>query len=274
MTDAVVRSEPDCRAVHNALNEPIVCAHLGDGGSAGVLFLRVGYNNQYFVVDAFNVGGQGAGFRPTLLTNPLHLEGGESAAGATVGFKTIRYGLLVWDGNLRSFRLQRHTRQVGPLALGQTEPNYGAPFSLSPGVPDQWTLMTSSYPTPFGCADGSQCAIGALTGAVRIVDVTAGQGAEDFGQAPTQQYVLPPVPGGLDRNVAPELVGSQVVVRGAGGHIYRATFGYGGASAWQDLGGSTRDGSGVSCIDRQGGPVCFIQGADGRIYWRVMGPQA
>lgn len=272
VTDVVARSEPDCRSSSSSLVNSLVCAHLGDGGSAHVAFLRVGFNNHTQVMDAFELGGQGAGFRPTLLPSPLYFEGGDSAAGATVGSKTIRYGLLVWDGNLRSFRLQRHTRQIGPVPLGQFTPNYGAPFSLSPDVPDQWTLMASSYPTPFGCSNGPLCAIGSLTGAVRVVDVTTGEGSEGFAQAPTQQFVLPPVPGGLSRNIAPELVGSQVVVRSTSGRIYRAPFGSGGAGAWRDEGGSTRDGSGISCIDRQGGPVCFVQGSDGRIYWRVLGP--
>lgn len=274
VTDAVARSEPNCRPAHNILSDMLVCAHLGDGGAAKVIFLRVGANNQYQLADAFDLGGQGAGFRPTLLPDPLYAEAAESAAGAAVGSKVIRYGLLVWDGNLRSFRLQRHTRQIGPLALGQTIPNYGAPVSLSPGVPDQWTLMALAYPTPFGCSTGALCAIGSLTGAVRIVDVSTGEGAEGFAQAPAQRYVLPPVPGGLSRNVAPELVGSQVVVRNSSGRIYRATFGSGGTGPWLDEGGTARDGSGISCIDRQGGPVCFIQGADGRIYWRVLAPQA
>ena len=267
VTDVVTRSEPDCRSASNVSSDALACSHLSDGGAAGLVFLRVGYNNLYEVMQAFDLGGQGAGFRPTLIASPLHVEGAESAAGATVGSRTIRFELLVWDGNLRSFRLLRHTREIGPIPLGQYVPNYGAPVRLSPSVPDQWTAMALAYPTPFGCSDNAQCAIGGLNGAVRIVNVTAGEGAEGFAQAPAQQSVLPPVPGGLSRNVAPELVGSQVVVRNAAGRIYRAAL---GAGAWQDAGGSARDGSGISCVDRQGGPVCFIQGADGRIYWRVM----
>lgn len=271
VTETVVRSEPDCRAAPNSVNEIIACAHLGDGGSASVVFLNVGYNNQYQVLNTFSLGGQGAGARPTLLASPLYVEGGDSAAGAAVGFRTIRFELLVWDGNLRSFRLLRHTREIGPVPLGQYVPNYGAPVSLSPNVPDQWTLMALAYPTPFGCSNDSQCAIGGLNNAIRIVDVTAGQGSDGFAQAPAQQYVLPPVPGGLSRNVAPALVGAQVVVRGSNGRIYRASFGSEGTGTWSDEGGSTRDGSGISCAARQGGPVCFVQGTDGRIYWRVMG---
>jgi len=271
VTDAVVKSEPNCRTASGGLNPIIACAHLGDGGSASVIFLTAFLNNTYQISDAINVGGQGAGFRPTLLPDPLFAQGADSAAGATVGSRNIRYGLLVWDGNLRSFRLQRHTIETGSIPLGSYIPNYGAPSSLSPDVPDQWTLMALAYPTPFGCSDGSLCAIGALTGAVRIVDVTPGDGAEGFARAPAQQYVLPPVPGGLSRNIAPELVGSQVVVRNSSGRIYRAAFGSGGIGPWVDEGGATRDGAGISCLDRQGGAVCFVQGVDGRIYWRMMG---
>jgi hypothetical protein len=59
------------------------------------------------------------------------------------------------------------------------------------------------------------------------------------------------------------------VVRGNNGRIYQARqSGSAAFGAWRDEGGSARVGSNISCLAINEQPICFIQGSDGRIWFK------
>jgi len=59
----------------------------------------------------------------------------------------------------------------------------------------------------------------------------------------------------------------QVFARSKNGHLYRWRVNA-VASQWEDMGGDTKPGASINCRANNEQPMCFIQGSDGKVYWR------
>lgn len=274
-TGAVAQSEPHCQPflIPDSLGD-MLCGYLGPGGSARLSFMNLaeGYG------EMVDLGGQNAGFRPTVLANPnWHLAAPFPRLGSTGGLYR-KYELIVWDGSVSAFRLYRETIQP-PIPGGPSDGPF-TPAVTATEVSGDWTKMDAFYPTPMACLSiFPACAIGTTPGNIRLV--YAGL-TDDLSDAPVQTFFTPAVPGGLSLNVAPAYLdtasgGLVIVVRSNDGRIRQSILSANAAGTaliagpWIDEGGFTRSGSGISCVASNEQPTCFVQGADGRIYWKKLG---
>lgn len=252
------QSEFDCVTMAEAQSfADVLCGYLGPNGSANLSYLS--FDEPQSMTEP--LGGQGAGFRPTVVSGDWYMSSPVPAASWPGGVYRS-YEVFVWTTGLTSFRKGSH------MLLSGGAGGLAAPVSFVPYT-DQWTQMASTYPTPYGCVrmTAVQCAVGTLNDRVRVV--SAAPTPADYGAAPAQAYFTGPVPGGLSLNLAPEMFRLQsgavvIVVRSKTGRVYSWS-----GNAWHDQGGWARDGSGISCLANNEQPVCFIQGDDGRIYWRA-----
>ena len=278
-SSGTVLSEPHCQrlapssATLGQARYDMLCSYLGPNGSA--VIDHVTLNGP--ASSPTNLGGSNAGFRPTIVPDPVfHVR----VNGATPVQRDEGYGVLVWDGGLASFRRDERRRSLyGPVSNGAFG---GVSQGWQPAVstvawPAGWTAMKGAYLSPYGCVrtDEVLCAsgVGGITpSSRRIRIVSAEPNTDDFAAVPVERRLTNPVPGVLSYNIPPVLVrldsGAVVVIaRSQDGRIYRE----GSDGVWIDEGGATRDGSGFSCVADGAAPVCFVHGSDGRLYWKRLG---
>lgn len=257
------RSEPDCQPVEQATltdgfewRQRLVCGYLASGGGAEAALLTTGTGS----ILTLALGGQNAGARPSILPrvlgNTLPHTNGSSISWAAAG------NAVVWDGANSTYR--------GSFVMGTST-------GASPNQVPSWQQNTS-VGGPVGCGRlaGSAtaptpCAWAAETGIVVRAN------PEFTGAA----QLVSGVPGGTDRRSAPAVVVTAsnrvvIAVRNSSGRIYWAVRPSSGGAfgAWQDAGGTSRSGTGLSCIGQGEAVSCFIQGWDGRLFGRVIGNTA
>lgn len=271
--DETVQSEPNCQPFMKPdSSSDMLCGYLGPNGSVRLSLINLSNGHG----QAIDLGGQNAGFRPTVLPDPESgalilppaslIRSRPAAEKAAADYLFQKYEVLTWDGAMASFRYRRKAVIKKPFE-GQLTVYDADEQAFDPQWSSAWVKMASVYPSPFGCAhaDPNRCAIGTLTDQVRVVGLAEPSAPAD---APPLSFATKAAPNGLSLNIAPALVGLAsgglvVVARGKDGRIQSFANG-----AWTDQGGSARDGSGLSCLANNEQPICFIQGYDGRVYWR------
>ncbi len=278
-TSGTVLSEPHCErlapssATLGQARYDMLCGYLGPNGSAVIDHVTLNGLGS----SPTNLGGSNAGFRPTIVPDPVsHVR----LDGVTPVHRDEGYGRLVWDGGLASFRRDERSRSLyGTIsngAFGRASQGWKPAVSTA-SWPAGWTAMKGAYLSPYGCVRANEvlCASGVggiVPSSRRVRIVSAEPNADDFAATPVERRLTNPVPGVLSFNIPPVLVrldsGAVVVIaRGQDGRIYRE----GPDGVWIDEGGATRDGSGVSCVADGAAPVCFVHGSDGRLYWKRLG---
>ncbi|HYC98582.1 hypothetical protein [Brevundimonas sp.] len=268
-------SEPHCQALLDSESlGDMACLFVNrTSKSVNLYFLDP---SGHYASPSYELGGHNPGFRPTLL--PRVAWWGD-APFVDSELMTTGYEALAWDGGVSGWRLSARFTQKYMEGAGLGQSPWGPAVSTQPGVPDQWTQMHGAYPTPLDCIEDNAeilCAVGTLTGQIRVIALQEADAGEYVSAAPVQRFVTSAVPNGLSINIAPSLIrlGSGhlvVTVRGEDGHIWQVRIrpGYlNPVGPWIDEGGYTRAGSGISCIANNEEPTCFAQGMDGRIYWK------
>lgn len=222
----------------------LACAFLDTGGSVSLMRIKSsGWN------DRIKLGGQNAGGRPTLMGYFHPADFAQSAA---------YYDVLAWDGGMVAYRLMHASAEIdaGPGA-------YGADWPVG------WQKMASAMATPVGCTKLNFCAAGTLGDKVVMFGVN--QPPKLTVSMLGGQYVSPTLPGGLSMNIAPSPLllseDKQVFVRSKNGHIYRWRV-KAVPAKWDDMGGDAMAGASINCRANNEQPMCFIQGSDGKVYWR------
>lgn len=256
-TGIAAGSEPHCEA--NGQEAGYFCAYTGPNGSARATWIEATWKSS-----EKELGGSGAGARPTVTPGPYtHYV---PTVTSFTSVHTEAYTLLVWDGADGLWRYRAFDTNY-TSGFGAS-----APESQLPADEQGWKRIAGNFGSPLGCASriGSavRCAV-VSGGGIGSINLTQLNPDNIVGKSLTK-----PVPGGTSKT-APALVYTQggqlvYVVRNATGRLYRQLGGNPSAD-WVDEGGSARQGSNISCTAVNEQPVCFIQGPDGRIWWKRMG---
>lgn len=260
-SNITANSEPRCNKSFGSASSDYTCVYLGPGGSARIAFIGVSGGGGSYE----DLGGQNAGFAPTLVGDTQHYYGTNPDTKQTGLIE--QFDLMTWDGGIGSFRLTRLTFQ--PMGMG----GYGPVQQIVKSAPTGWVKMKGAHPTPYSCVD-QICVIGDTVNNLRLVD--AATTMADFDAIPKGLGSSTAVPDGLSLKSAPGLVrlgsGRMVaVVRAKSGKIYQSVIGNDRKfSAWKDEGGFAPDGTQISCVARKEQPVCYIQGGDGKIYAKAL----
>ena len=278
-----VLGEADCQ-ISGVTPGAFTCATLETGGSAVVLDMMSGPSG-IIIDEAYNLGGQNAGARPTLL--PLAYE----MRDATFVKATVvpRTRLMVWDGQVGLFLHTQHANIIpksvtlgGGIGGGMPTGFTDAHFENS--KTDPWLRAALPFPAVPACVKGG-------SGFVQVT-ICAWRSLLDNQLAMTRQAIFwqdppdagawkpvigwPKLNGGVSG--APELVALKsgriaAVVRGNNGHIEQAVYDVGSQKfigSWKDEGGFAKAGSAISCTAAGEQPVCYIQGGDGRIWFKKL----
>ena len=268
-TGQTATSEPFCEASAFATSQEMLCGFLGAGGSAKVAWFNADYS-----AAAVDLGGHDAGARPTVAPAPQNyicncaVDGQYSDTKATVDL----HAEYVWDGGTRLFVRHTGTHSVYGWGSPTTITNLAEVFE--PGS-SGWRQVAGTFASPIGCDDqylgGSwvvNCAVTAGTSLAtfRLADLSVTK--------PVGMTIGKPAPVALSNRTAPLLMQTKgytpvVIARGVNGRIYRQVGGQ-----WFDEGGAARDRAQISCISNNEQPTCFIQGPDGRIWWKKLGTAA
>ncbi len=263
-TNVSVTSDPDCEIRPSRTN--YACTFLGEGGAAFIAWIDPTYSK------VTPLGGHNGGARPALAPFPesfvVPANDPNYSNGVPLYFE--RATMFAWDGSIQTWR--RRWLAYIPSTLGGSPPGF---TEALPAEEQGWKLTVSPTLTPMSCAvvgNAMNCLVGSSNG-VRMFDLYELNTAS--GAVLSQALSA-----GIGTSTPVELVGTGsgaaiAVVRGNNGHIYQARrSGAGGFGAWRDEGGAAKAGSNISCIATNEQPMCFIQGPDGRIYFKRLATES
>ncbi len=252
-TSLVVNSDVDCEKASGQGNR-FACAYLGAGGAAFAVWMD---NTAYSRI--IPLGGQNGGARPALFHEPdTYVLPPSSSDGNTVPWLVDKLSAVTWDGGVQTYR--RHW-------LTHTSVTYppGPPVEAYAPELQGWKVLIGATVTPMSCSY-FYCLVGSANG-VRMF-------AAPSNSTTSGAIMSPELAAGVSNTTAPELVrtgsGAMIaVVRGNDGRIYQSRrSGTGAFNAWRNEGGAARPGANISCLAINEQPICFIQGSDGRIWFK------